>query len=114
MSEINSGTQSNADNVNKQSLMRLQQNANSFRIPPMQLPHQQQLVQPNLRSGHVRPTGTPADAQNWSAAGQNNRDSRKFTFLPEPSRANIQANSGFTTLPMRRFLGVRYKDHVCL
>ncbi|KAL5961717.1 E3 SUMO-protein ligase PIAS2 [Taenia solium] len=100
MPEINSGTQSNADNVNKQPLMRLQQNANSLRIPPMQLPHQQQLAQPNLRSGHIRPTGTPTDPQNWGTFGQNSCDSRKSTFFPEPSRANTQVNGGFTTLPM--------------
>ncbi|VDM34164.1 unnamed protein product [Hydatigera taeniaeformis] len=99
MPEINPGTQSTADNVDKQSLIRLQQNANSLRVP-LQLSHQHQLAQSNLRSAHMRSAAIPTDPQNWSIAGQNNRDSRKSMYSSEPSRPNLQANSGFTTLPM--------------
>ncbi|CDS41737.1 e3 SUMO protein ligase PIAS2 [Echinococcus multilocularis] len=91
MSEITSGTQPNVDTVNKQQLIRMQQNANSLRIPPLQLPHQHQLAQPNLRSGHMRLTGPPMDPHNWITTSQNNR---------EQSRANMQTNGGFITLPM--------------
>ena len=104
VSDVNAGSQLNANNANVQSLLRVQHNVSPLRIPTVHAAHQQHLPQPDLRSGHCRSTGEPAESQDWCHVSQSDQDLRKSVESSGRYRTTLHSSSGYVTLPLRKLL----------